>query len=187
VNGFEALVPANLTAFAARAQPGVPFPTTGIGVGDPSRDAFRPLACRYALLPAPAPGWRVVARVGPGFLSEDPAPFLPLRSVDGEARLAGAVRRSPEALDSVWAAAGPFTALWSERFDPGWKAWSGGRPVPVREVLGSLQGARIVPEGPVARVRWRYRPWEARAGLWTSAAAWVAAAAGAILCLKKLI
>jgi hypothetical protein len=187
VNGFEALVPANLAAFAAFAQPGAPFSTTGIGVNDPSREVFRPLACRYALLPGPAPGWRVLARVGPGTLSEDPAPLPPLRAGEGEARLVEAVRLSPEKLDSGWAASGPFTALWSERYDPGWMAWSGGRRIPVREVLGALLSAQVRTEKSTAWVQWRYRPWEARAGLWVSAAAWLAAWGGAILCLKKLI
>jgi len=187
VNGYEALVPANLTVLAAFTQPGAPFPTTGIVVNDPTREAFRLLACRYALLPASAPGWRVVGRVGPGYLSEDPAPLPPLRAVEGKARLVGAVRLSPEKLDAEYAASGPFTALWSERYDPGWRAWSGGRGIPVRQVSGALLGAQVRPEKPAAWVQWRYRPWEARAGLWVSAAAWLAAGGGAILCLKKLI
>jgi hypothetical protein len=187
VGGYEAQVPADMASYVAGVEPGMEMPSTGLDVGDPSLDGYRLLDIRYALLSHPVPGWRPRARVGPGTLSENPAPWPVVRPLAGPARLLSMRRPSAERFDTRWEAAGPFTALWAEDFDPGWQAYAGGRRLAVKEAAGALQAVEVTASGPSTDLRWRYRPPSARAGIFLSLAAWAAAAAWGVARLRKFI
>ncbi len=182
VNGFEGFVPQNMDFFAARAQPGEVSTTGEIEVINPSTPLFRELGARYALLTGPVPGWSS-RPLGPGYLSEDPSPRPLVRSAEGAARLRSVRRPSPERLDTEWETEDPFVALWSERFDPGWRAWSGSREVSVREAFGVMQAVLV--DGRSSTVRWRYRPGEERAGVTLAVLGWGFLSVGILAFLKK--
>ncbi len=191
VGGYEALVPTDLDVFVSEVEPGAGAASTEVDLQDPSRKGFGVLDIRYALLDKPVAGWRTAARIGPGVLSENPAPGPAVRSLDGRARLTVFRRPSAERLDTRWDSDAAFTALWAERFEPGWEAYAvsagtpGARRLRVRTDFGLFQAAET--DGPAEEVFWRYRPPAARAGIPVGVLAWSALAAWGIARLKKLI
>lgn len=174
LNGYEALVPSAPWREIAESQGGVVQPTTGLEVERPDAPPLSRLGLRYFVTAeATSLRWPVVWNAGALRVYENPD-WGPLLTVAG-GELLTYYRRRAEKMTCRWRSDSPGSrAVWMETNDPGWRAWTRGGEVRIRDLNGVAQSVGWGETG-ATRVWWRYRP---APFLWGLAGTLAAVAAG---------
>jgi hypothetical protein len=126
--------------------------------------------------PLPPDGEELRGLLDPGFDPREEVLLTDARAAATGGPGPGAARvvsRTSDTVEVAIAPGGTGVLVLVEGYDPGWRAWVDGRAAPVLRANALFRGVRI--GAGQHHVRFEYRPWTARLGVWLSAGALVIA------------